>query len=311
MTHFPSRCGAIFLTLLLPAVAPAQTVDGTSPPAVDAAVPVASVAPAAPGQPIAASDMLHTDAHGRHLAPHGTLYLLEYVSVKTDKGVEGFEPGQEVHVVAAHRATHTLVVSDGRAQIEISPDKLTNDMDIAAMVRRKDQTNQASIAAYVQKEQDDYNKFEKQAAEATAKDVERADKQQAASSTIVDNSINATQTAQPAATTADGSAYNNYYGSNGYGYGNSYSYFDGGGSVTIVNPGGNRPSNNGTAPSNGGTNPANQGTAGGGKVAAPDRGCHQSGDGRHGRTGGRAVERQISPREKHGRDAPFFLDWPP
>ena len=55
------------------------------------------------------------------------------------------------------------------------------------MVRRKDQANQASIAAYVQKEEDAYNKFEKAAAEATAKDVERADKQQAASSTIVDD----------------------------------------------------------------------------------------------------------------------------
>ncbi len=188
MNIAPARFGAIFLTLLLPAVAHAQTVDGTSPPAVDAAVPVASVAPAAPGQPLA-GDMLHTDAHGRHLAPHGTLYLLEYVSVKTDKGVEGFEPGQEVHVVAADRATHTLVVSDGRAQVEVSPSKLTNDMDIAAMVRQKDQTNQARIAAYVQTEQEAYNKFEKEAAEATAKDVERADKQQAASSTIVDNTV--------------------------------------------------------------------------------------------------------------------------
>ena len=115
-------------------------------------------------------------AHGHHLAPHGTLYLLEYVSVKTDKGVEGFAPGQEVHVVEVHRPTHTLVVSDGRAQVEVSPSKAHHDMDIAAMVRRKDQANQARIAAYVQKEQDAYNKFEKEAAEATAKDVERADK---------------------------------------------------------------------------------------------------------------------------------------
>ena len=289
MNILPRRFAPLCLTVLLPAVSHAQTVDGTSPPAVDAAVPVASVAPAAPGQPIVASDMLHTDAHGRHLAPHGTLYLIEYVSVKTDRGVEGFEPGQEVHVVEAHRATHTLVVSDGRAQIEISPAKLTNDMDIAAMVRRKDQADQASIAAYVQTEQDAYNKFEREAAEATARDVERADKQQAAASTIVDNSINATQTAQPAAAaTADASAYNNYYGSNGYGYGNPYSYFDGGGSVTIVNPNGNRPSNNGTAPSNGGTNPASQGTAGGGKVAAPAGGATNPATiGTAGRAGGR------------------------
>ncbi len=276
MNIAPARFGAIFLTLLLPAVSHAQTVDGTSPPAVDTAVPVASVAPAAPGQPIAASDMLHTDAHGRHLAPHGTLFLLEYVSVKTDKGVEGFEPGQEVRVVEAHRATHTLVVSDGRAQIEVSPSKLTNDMDMAAMVRQKDQANQASIAAYVQKEQDAYNKFENTAAEATAKDVERADKQQAASSTIIDDS-GASLSAQPVDATAtttngNGSAYNNYYGSGGYGYGSPYSYFPEGGTVvTNVNPTANR-ANNGTAPSSGGINPANVGAAGGGKVAAPSGG---------------------------------------
>ena len=288
MNTAPARFGAIFLTLLLPTLSPAQTVDGTSPPAVDAAVPVASVAPAAPGQP-RVGDMVHTDAHGHHLAAHGTLYLLEYVSVKTDKGVEGFEPGQEVHVVAVHPATHTLVVSDGRAQIEVSPSKLTHDMDIAAMVRQKDQASQASIAAYVQKEQDAYNKFEKQAAEATAKDVERADKQQAASSTIVDDT-GASLNAQPVDATAssNGSAYNNYYGSNGYGYGSPYSYFPEGGTVvTNVNPAGN-PANKGTAPSNSGTNPANTGTAGGGKVAAPTGGATNPATiGTAGRAGGR------------------------
>ncbi len=269
--------------------------DGTSPPAVDTAVPVASVAPAAPGQPLV-GDMIHTDDHGRHLAPHGTLYLLDYVSVKTDKGVEGFEPGQEVHVVAAHPATHTLVVSDGRAQIEVSPAKLTHDMDIAALVRRKDQANQAGIAAYVQKEQDAYNKFEKTAAEATAKDVERADKQQAASSIIVDDTARALN-AQPVDATvgnngsgSNGSAYNSYYGSGGYGYGSPYSYFPDGGTVaTNVNPAG-VPANSGTAPSGRGTNPASVGTAGGSKAAAPSGGqggTNPATVGTAGRAGGR------------------------
>lgn len=265
MTHSPFRLSAVLLIPVLGFVpgAFAQTVDGTSPPAVvtdnaNAAVPVASVAPAGPGQPVV-SDMVHTDSQGHHLAPHGTFYLLDYVSVKTDKGVEGFVPGQEVHLVEVHRATHTLVVSDGRAQVEVAPEKLTHDMDIAALARRNDQANQNRIAAYIQSERDAYAKYEKQAAEATAKDVERNEKKQVAASTIVDNSgvdnTGLNQTSQPVDASVGGNGYG-YYNSGSYGYGSPYSYFGGGDSVAIVNPG------NSVNPATVGTASANSPTAG-------------------------------------------------
>ena len=196
------------------------------------------------GQP-AASEMLHTDAKGRHLAPHDSFYLLEYVSAKTDKGVEGFEPGQEVHLVEVHRPTHTLVVSNGRAEVEVSPSKLTNDMDIAALARAKDQANQAKITAYLQAEEAAYQKHEKEAADATAKDLQNASKEQVAQS-VVGTGTQTSLPAQPTDTTVNAD-YNGggYYGAGGYGYGSPYGYF-GGSSETVVIDRGRGGSNNGT-----------------------------------------------------------------
>ena len=291
MTQSPFRLGAAFLVPVFgfAAGAFAQTVDGTSPPAVistdpNAPVPVASVAPAGPGQPVV-SDMVHTDSQGHHLAPHGTFYLLDYVSVKTDKGVEGFVPGQEVHLVEVHRPTHTLVVSDGRAQVEVAPEKLTHDMDIAAMARRNDQANQNRIATYIQSERDSYAKYEKQAAEATAKDVQRNEKAQVAASTIVDNS-GASQPTQTVDTTVGSNGYG-YYNSGSYGYGSPYSYFGGGDSVTIANP--VNPATVGTAsvnsPTAGQAAAAGNVTRGGGSAGATQSTGGTAGGAAHGGAG--------------------------
>ncbi len=178
-------------------------------------------------------DSAHTDAKGRHLAPRGTLYLLSYVAVKTDTGVEGFDPGQEVHVVNADRAKQTLVVSDGHAQVEVPPSKLTNDMDLAAMVRRKDEANQAQVAAYIQAEQVAYNKYEREAADATAKDLEhtRETQQAQAAAARREEQPPAAQTSQPVYASANQGS---YYGDGGYGFGSPYSFFVNG-PVTTTN----------------------------------------------------------------------------
>ena len=225
-----------------------------------APIPVASVAPASPGQPPDVG-IQRTDAKGRHLAPHGTFYLLDYVSATTDKGVEGFEPGQEVHFVEARRATHTLVVSDGRAQVEVSPTKLTNDMDIASMVRQKDQASQTQIAAYVQSEQAAYAKAEKEAGEATAKDLEHHRQEEVADSAVA-NRLQTAQPAQPVDATVSGGGYG-YYNQGGSGYGSPYSYFGDGGGTVIVNPQANAPAAAPAAPA------APVGASGGNKVAVP------------------------------------------
>ena len=212
----------------------ARTADDT--PAATPANPVDPVAQPAPAisttSPTTAdertAEMIHADKNGRHLAPHDTFYMVAYVAVKTDTGVEGFDPGQEVHLVEVRRPTHTLVVSDGHAQVEVSPDQLTNDMNIAAMARQKDQADQAQITAYIQSEKEAYEKFLREAADSTAKDLEKRkqDQQKALAETQAEEQTPVAQVApaQNAPLSADADFGNGYYGNGGYGYGNPYSY---------------------------------------------------------------------------------------
>ena len=201
MITFPSRCGTFALVLAAGSLSSAHA------------------------QNIPADEMTHTDAKGRHLAPRDTFYMLTYVSARTDKGVEGFEPGAEVHFVSANREAHTLTVTDGHAQVEVSPDKLTNDMDIAALVRAKDQANQARIVAYQQAESKAYQEYEKQVADYTAKDLaERKQEQQDTETRArAQANANANQVAQTVQTTASNNG--DYYNEGGYGYGSPYGYF--------------------------------------------------------------------------------------
>lgn len=167
----------------------------------------------------------HTDAKGRRVAPHDTFYLLSYVSAPTDKGVEGFAPGQEVHLVEVHRPTQTLVVTDGRAQVEVAPAKLTNDMDLADAVRSKDQDSQSRITAYIQGEEEAYKREQVKVADETNKDLDkREEKQSADLQKIATARAAETPAAQVSASVDSGG----YYGAGGYGYGSPYSYFTGG-----------------------------------------------------------------------------------
>ncbi len=83
----------------------------------------------------------------RHLAPEGTFYVVEYLSTHTPHGIAGFVPGQEVHFVSANQAKGTLLVTDGKYQIEANPVQLTNDLDVAEMARRQDQDSQRQLQA--------------------------------------------------------------------------------------------------------------------------------------------------------------------
>ena len=176
-------------------------------------------------------DGTSSKGRGRHLAPHDTFYLLQYVSVKEPTGVIGFEPGQEVHLVEVHRPTQTLVVGDGTAQVEVSPDKLTNDMDMAALVRQKDQVNQAKIAAYVQSEQKAYEDSKREAAIKTENALDKIDQQKqqvaAAANTPKPNSSavgGETKLDEPPVAVGGTSGYG--YEGSAY-YGSPYSYFAG------------------------------------------------------------------------------------
>ena len=83
----------------------------------------------------------------RHLAPEGTFFIVEYVSVHVAHGIVGFVPGQEVHFISADEAKGTLLVSDGKYQTEVNPMQVTNDLDVAAMARRQDETGQRQLEA--------------------------------------------------------------------------------------------------------------------------------------------------------------------
>src|SRR5438094_2853895 len=79
------------------------------------------------------------------LAPEGTYFLLQRVSLKIDSGVVGFAPGTKVTLV--ERGVPLSVVSDGQYQFSVAPSLLTNDLDIADGVAKSDYAAQAQIAA--------------------------------------------------------------------------------------------------------------------------------------------------------------------
>jgi len=75
------------------------------------------------------------------------LYLLEYVSLKSDNGVIGFAPGARLRLI--EDKGDTIVVSDGRTKLEVAEDKLTNDLDIAALAANQDAEGQQQLADYL------------------------------------------------------------------------------------------------------------------------------------------------------------------
>lgn len=222
MTKIPCFFGVLTLSLI---AAITGSLAQTPPaPATDQPVITTSGTPSSADQRKASQMVENATPNDRHLAPRDTFYILSYVAVKTDTGVEGFAPGQEVHLVEVHQPTHTLVVSDGHAQVEVPPSDLTNDMDIAALARQKDQAHQSKIVAYTQREKEAYDKYERQVADATRKDLEGREKQQqaAVAEQVKEENTPVASTAPPANTPL---AEPGYYGEGGYGYGNPYSYF--------------------------------------------------------------------------------------
>jgi len=101
--------------------------------------PTATAAPAPPA------------AQQLHLAPPGVLYPIEYVSSTTKDGVIGFLPGRPLRVV--EDKGETIVVSDGKKKGEIPADRLTNDLDIAALAAQQDAEGQEMLTDYLKNRQ--------------------------------------------------------------------------------------------------------------------------------------------------------------
>jgi hypothetical protein len=119
---------------LVPAKSPAVAATLSSTPTAN---PVLAESPAVAATP--------SEYH--RLAPPGVLYLLEYVSLKSDSGVIGFTPGTRLRLI--EDKGDTIVVSDGRTKLEVDEDKLTNDLDIAALAANQDVEGQQELADYL------------------------------------------------------------------------------------------------------------------------------------------------------------------
>jgi hypothetical protein len=66
----------------------------------------------------------------KRLAPEGTLYTTERITVTTDDGVHSVPPGTKLALV---RKTATgLLVKTDRAELTVRPEQVTNDLDVAA-----------------------------------------------------------------------------------------------------------------------------------------------------------------------------------
>ena len=133
-----------------------QVATDAASPSTPAANPVSAESPAVTATlssaPVASPVLAESPAVAapseyHRLAQPGVLYLLEYVSSKSDTGVIGFAPGTRLRLV--EDKGDTIVVSDGRTKLEVAEDKLTNDLDIAALAANQDAEGQQQLADYL------------------------------------------------------------------------------------------------------------------------------------------------------------------
>jgi len=126
-----------------PAVTRAPT-QRASPRPTSAARSISSKRPAAQPRAARPTPTRSILAKQPRLAPEGTYFLLQRVSLKTESGVIGFAPGTKVTMVDQGDSMST--VSDGSFQFTVASSQLTNDVDIAENVAKLDYSAQAQIA---------------------------------------------------------------------------------------------------------------------------------------------------------------------
>ena len=89
------------------------------------------------------------------LAPEGVFYLMERVVVKSDSSVTGFAPGTRVKLIE-DRGEKLFVASEDNIKFEASSDKVTNDLDLAALVAKQDAQSQQAVAQSMKEQMDAY-----------------------------------------------------------------------------------------------------------------------------------------------------------
>ena len=81
----------------------------------------------------------------KRLAPQGVFFLRERVSVVTDDAIVGVNAGAKV-LMLERLENGNLKVTDGPDDFDVSPEMLTNDLDLAEMIVRRDQAAQQALA---------------------------------------------------------------------------------------------------------------------------------------------------------------------
>jgi hypothetical protein len=106
----------------------------------------------------------------QRLAPQGTYFFLQRVSLTTESSIIGFAPGAKVTMI--EQRGPTSIVSDGEHQFETVSSQLTNDLDIAARVAKADFEAQRKIGELIAKTVQEHDKQH-------AEEIATFDKQQA------------------------------------------------------------------------------------------------------------------------------------
>jgi hypothetical protein len=102
------------------------------------------------------------------LAPEGTYFLLQRVSLQIDSGIVGFAPGTKVTLV--EKGDQLCTVSDGHYQFAITCPQLTNDLDIAENAAKSDYAAQAQIAGVIDQWVRQYQQQQREAIAAAEKE---------------------------------------------------------------------------------------------------------------------------------------------
>ena len=86
----------------------------------------------------------------RRLAPEDVFFLTERMILRSNSGVVGFAPGTRVRV--KQDKGETFSVTDGSTTFDVPADKLTNDLDLAALVARSDAKSQQTVAQWIERQ---------------------------------------------------------------------------------------------------------------------------------------------------------------
>lgn len=120
-----------------------------------------------------------------HYSEPGVAYTTDYLSLRLPTGVVGISPGTQVaEHLDVSAADQQEVVSHGGYTFSVGPQMLTHDMDLARELAANDQRSQSHAALSLSRSQQQRADDQHTANLLSAQDVERANAQAVAASTV-------------------------------------------------------------------------------------------------------------------------------